>query len=175
MMLLSIGPPDSQALEFAAERVIRTDQRTQRTQVFYRDDMWRLEHQGPGPVNVTIVRKDRNLVWHVLPALQRFTTVLFNPDYRLLVTAHLSGELSRHIIGTQLLDGHPTTLYEVTVSSPDVVHPEVYYQWVATDINFPLKIVKKNGAWILEYHHMRIGQVSDSLFQLPHRYQPVNP
>jgi hypothetical protein len=76
-------------------------------------------------------------------------------------------------VGTQPMDGRPTILYEVTVATPDA-GSETYYQWLATDINFPLRLTKKDGDWTVEYRHVRIGRTPDFLFQLPHGYGPID-
>ena len=39
-------------------------------------------------------------------------------------------------------------LYEVTTKHGERV--DAYYQWVATDIQFPMKLAKKDGSWIIE-------------------------
>jgi nucleoside-diphosphate-sugar epimerase len=38
------------ALEFTADRITTIDGRTGKDALFYRDDMWRLEHHASGPV-----------------------------------------------------------------------------------------------------------------------------
>lgn len=161
------------ALEFAADRVVRIGPRQSHTRVFYRENMWRMEYNQPGAVQVTIVRKDRDLVWHLLPVTRHFKTMPFDSQYALFVAPKLNGELSREVVGTQTMDGRPTTLYEVIVATPDA-GSETYYQWVATDINFPLRLTKKDGDWTVEYRHVRIGPTPDFLFQLPHGYGPID-
>jgi hypothetical protein len=83
----------------------------------------------------------------------------------------LVGEISRDPIGTETLDGHPTILYEIRVQEGDGT--DVYYQWLATDIHFPLKLMKKDGTWSVEYRRVRLGHLSDFLFQLPVNFQPL--
>jgi hypothetical protein len=51
------------ALEFTADQITKIDGRTHKAFIYYRDQMWRIEHNSLGPVNVTIVRKDKQLVW----------------------------------------------------------------------------------------------------------------
>jgi hypothetical protein len=48
-----------------------------------------------------------------------------------------------------------------------------YYQWLATDIHFPLKLMRKDGAWSVEYRRVRMGHVSDFLFELPVNFHPL--
>jgi hypothetical protein len=121
--------------------------------------MWRIEHHTMGPVNISIVRKDKKVVWLLLSRMKHFKTVPYLAEQDLKVTERLEGEVSREEIGTETREGHPTTLYEVTVKEGE--RTEVYYQWLATDIHFPMKLAKKDGSWIVEYQHVK--------FQAPDR------
>jgi hypothetical protein len=159
------------ALEFTADQITKTEGRTHKANIYYRDDRWRIEHHSLSPVNVTIVRKDKQLVWLLLSRLRHFKTISYASDHDLNVTELLDGELSREEIGQEIREGHPTTLYEVTTKHGE--RTEVYYQWVATDIHFPMKLARKDGSWIVEYHHVKLRPVSDYLFQLPVNFEPL--
>lgn len=159
------------ALEFTADQITKSNGKTRKANIYYRDDMWRIEHHSLGPVNVTIVRKDKQLAWLLLSRMKHFKTIPYGPNQDLAVSEHLDGEVSREAIGTEEREGHPTVLYEVTVKEGDTT--EVYYQWFATDIKFPMKLAKKDGSWIVEYQHVKLRKVSDQLFQLPVNFQPL--
>ena len=161
----------SWALEFTADRITKMDGRTGKAVVYYRDDMWRIEHHSTGPVNVSIVRKDKQVVWLLLSRMKHFKTLPYSAEQDLMVTEKLAGEVSREEIGTETREGHPTVLYEVTTKQGE--RTEVYYQWLATDIRFPMKLAKKDGSWIVEYQHVKMRAVSDYLFQLPVNFQPL--
>jgi len=159
------------ALEFTADQITKIDGRTHKANIYYRDQMWRIEHHSLGPVNVSIVRKDKRIVWLLLSRMKHFKTVPYGPEQDLNVTETLMGEVSRQEIGTEVREGHPTILYEVTTKEGERV--DVYYQWVATDIHFPMKLAKKDGSWIVEYQHVKLRSVSDALFNLPVNFQPL--
>ncbi|NGZ02174.1 MAG: hypothetical protein CV090_03875 [Nitrospira sp. WS238] len=159
------------ALEFTADQVTKIQGKLQKANIYYRDNMWRIEHHTMGPVNVSIVRKDKQLVWLLLSRMKHFKTLPYSPDQDLRVTEQLDGEISRQEIGAEERDGHPTILYEVTTKHGE--HIEEYYQWLATDIHFPMKLAKKDGSWIVEYHHVKMRPVSDYLFNLPVNFQPL--
>lgn len=159
------------ALEFTADQVTKIQGKLQKANIYYRDTMWRIEHHTMGPVNVSIVRKDKKLVWLLLSRMKHFKTIPYSPDHDLRVTEQLDGEISRQEIGTEVRDGHPTILYEVTTRHGEQI--EEYYQWLATDIRFPMKLAKKDGSWIVEYHHVKMRSVSDYLFNLPVNFQPL--
>ncbi|MGH7230391.1 MAG: hypothetical protein ACREJU_03420 [Nitrospiraceae bacterium] len=159
------------SLEFSADQITRIDGHDRKANIYYRDDRWRLEHQELSPVNVTIVRKDKQLMWLLLSRMRHFKTVPYDPEQAPKVSERLDGEIEREEIGTEILDGHPTTLYQVTVR--DNHHTDVYYQWVATDIHFPLKLARKDGKWQVEYRHVKLRSMSDFLFELPVNFQPL--
>lgn len=159
------------ALEFTADQLTKIDGRTHKSSIYYRDQMWRIEHHSMGPVNVSIVRKDKQVVWLLLSRMKHFKTVPYDPEQDLRVTEKLEGEVARQEIGTEVREGHPTVLYEVTTRRGE--HVESYYQWIATDIHFPMKLAKKDGSWIVEYQHVKLRSVSDYLFNLPVNFQPL--
>ncbi len=165
------GGSDALALEFTADQIVKVGNQTQKANLYYRDDRWRLEHQSMGPVNVTIVRKDKQLMWLLLSRMRHFKTLPYDPDQAPKVTEHLEGEISREEIGTETREGHPTILYEVTVKEGD--QTDVYYQWFATDIKFPMQLTRKDGSWSVEYQHVKLRAVTDYLFQLPVNFQPL--
>ncbi|ULA62765.1 MAG: conserved exported protein of unknown function [Nitrospira sp.] len=159
------------ALEFTADRITKIDGRTSKAVIYYRANMWRIEHHTMGPVNVSIVRKDKQVVWMLLSRMKRFKTVPYSADQDLWVTEKLDGEVSREEIGQETREGHPTILYEVVTKHGE--RTEVYYQWLATDLHFPMKLAKKDGSWIVEYQHVKFRAVTDYLFQLPLNFQPL--
>ena len=174
LVLLMVGLTASDvafALEFTADQITKIDGRTHKAFIYYRDQMWRIEHHSLGPVNVMIVRKDKQVVWHILSRMKHFKTLPYDAEQELCVTPVLEGEISRQEIGTEVREGHPTILYEVTTRQGERV--EQYYQWIATDLQFPMKLAKKDGSWIVEYQHVKMRAVSDYLFNLPVNFQPL--
>jgi len=172
LMLASLTATGSAwALEFSGDQILKSNGKTRTANIYYRDDRWRLEHQDPGPVNVTIVRKDKHVMWLLISRLRHFKEIPYDAAQAPRVQETLDGEVSRESIGTETLDGHPTTLYEVKVKAGEGT--DSYYQWLATDIHFPLRLARKDGSWLVEYRHVRIRHLSDFLFQLPINFQPL--
>ncbi len=167
--LLSVVP--ASALEFTADQIVKIDGRQRKANIYYRDTMWRIEHHSLSPVNVTIVRKDKQVVWLLLSRMRHFKTVPYDADHDLKVSERLEGEVKREEIGTETREGHLTTLFEVTVQQGE--RTEIYYQWLANDIHFPMKLAKKDGSWIVEYRHVKLRSVPDYLFNLPVNFQPL--
>jgi hypothetical protein len=166
------GALPAKAVEFLADQITRTEGHTRRSGLFYRDDRWRLEHNDPGPVGVTIVRKDKQLMWFLLPRMKHFKTLPYDPKQAPMVGEHLDGEVSRDVIGHETRDGHPTTLYEVKAFEAGQVVD--YYQWIATDLRLPLRLTRKDGTWTREYRNLKLRTLPDELFQIPLTYLPLD-
>jgi hypothetical protein len=159
------------ALEFVADQVTKRDGHVQRTGIYYKDDKWRLEHNSNGPVSITIIRKDKQVVWLLLARMKHFKTLVYDPRQAPRVTERLDGEVAREEIGSEVLEGHPTTLYEVTAR--EGAEEVAYYQWVATDIHFPLRLTRKDGSWTVEYRNLKLRALPNELFQIPLTYLPL--
>jgi hypothetical protein len=87
------------------------------------------------------------------------------------VTPRMKDEVSRKFIGDEIVDGHKTKKYEVTLTSGPKT--DNVYQWVRTDMDFPVKTADVDGKWSLEYKN--IGRtVSDSLFELPAGHERIS-
>jgi len=166
-----VGSGMAWGLEFSADQITRIDGHSRKVYMYYRDDRWRLEHHDLNPVNVTIVRKDKHVMWLLLSRMRHFKTVPYDPEQAPKVAEKLPGEVNREEIGTEMLDGHPTTLYQVTVWNAG--RSDVYYQWLATDIHFPLRLARKDGGWVVEYRNVKLRPISDFLFELPVNFQPL--
>ncbi len=172
VLLSAAGTDSARALEFQADQVTRIQGQTHRTNLFYKDDNWRLEHNDLGPVGVTIIRKDRQVMWFLLSRMKHFKTVPYDARQAPRISEHLEGEIAREEIGAETREGHPTILYQVTVLEAD--RAVVYYQWMATDIRLPLRLTRKDGSWTVEYRNVKLRPLSNQLFELPMTYLPLD-
>ena len=159
------------AVEFTVDRVVFENGHRFRATLFCRADMWRIEHNATGPVNVTIVRKDKGIIWLLLPQTRHFVTLPFEREMDLSCQRDLITEQRRERIGTEILQGHHTTVSEVTVreGSEEVT----YYEWRADDVQIPLRLARKDGRWLTDYNNLRITHLSPQLFELPSNYHPI--
>ena len=81
--------------------------------LYHRDDMWRIEHNDPGSIEVTIVRKDKGLMWLLLGRTKQFATISFDRSMGKTLERSMAHEIGRETIGSEDLDGHPTTVFQV--------------------------------------------------------------
>ena len=173
-ILISSPAHQAAALDFSAEWIVKNGKTVVRAHVNAKDDRWRFEFAQPqGVVCVIIVRKDRNASWLILSKRRQYAEVPIAKNHLLQVSERMDGELSREYIGAELLHGHPTELFEVTVSEDGGLRH--YFQWITTAQRFPVKTVSKEGNWSEEFQRLMFVKQSEFLFELPLRLDPVNP
>ena len=170
-MLLSLIAAPVQGVQFIADQMTFSGGRTHRGSLYHRDDMWRIEHNDAGSIEVTIVRKDKGLMWLLLGRTKQFATMSFDGAMGRSLERSMAHEIGRETIGSEVLDGHPTTVFQVIAreGQQDVI----YYQWWAEDLQLPLRIARKDGAWIVEFKNVRLRSLSPRLFEVPLNYRPI--
>ncbi|HET9844602.1 MAG TPA: hypothetical protein VFQ02_02560 [Nitrospira sp.] len=165
-------PPAAHSVDFVADQVTRSGGHVHRGSLYYRDDMWRIEHNDPGSIEVTIGRKDKGVMWLLVGRTKQFATLPFDGSLGVTLERSMVHEIRRETIGTEMLDGHPTTLFQITVQEgQDEV---IYYQWWAEDLELPLRIARKDGAWIVQFKNVKLRSLSPRLFDLPLNYRPID-
>jgi len=162
------------ALEFSAERQVKSQGKLQTAQINFKDDRWRLEFAAPeGRAMAAIYRADLRLVWFIHSRERQYLEVPMKPDDMVLVEERFQGEVSRDLIGTEELNGYPTELFEVMVSRGG--EKRQYYQWVTVVERFPIKIVRKNDDWSVEYRRLIFARQPGKYFEPPFAYSLVKP
>ncbi len=159
------------ATDFTADRVIVQNGHIVRATLYCRSDMWRIEHNTYGPVDVTIVRKDKGVMWMLIARTKRFITLPLDPGIGTTCQHDFTAEQRRDLIGSETLQGRPTTVSEVTVR--EGIEEVTYYEWRADDVQLPLRLARKDGTWLADYTNLRVTRLSAQLFELPLHYRPL--
>lgn len=162
------------ALDFSAERIVKSEKFVVTAHVNAKHDRWRFEFAQPqGGASVIIVRMDRRSSWLILSKRRQYLEVPVASDHRLVVSEAMEGEVSREFVGDEMLYGYPTELFEVTVKENGDTRQ--YYRWVTKVQRFPLKTVSKQGQWSEEFRRVVFTEQSPYLFELPQRFDPAAP
>jgi hypothetical protein len=179
MMLFGIGcgkdkgaEKASMPREFSATMVSASAGQKVTMQVYIKPDIYRTDVKKAG--SSTIVRKDLNKAWMIMTAEKTYMEMpgMATDAPHQMAEEQVKGEVSRKKVGSETVDGHPATKYEITAKADDKVMQ--IYQWWATDINFPVKTAAVDGSWSMEYRDIKIGDQPDSLFEVPSGYKKMS-
>jgi outer membrane lipoprotein-sorting protein len=156
--------------ELSATIVNTAAGKTSTMKVYMKPDKFRTDIEAAG--SSTIVRKDLNKVWMIMKPQKAFMEMEGVKDEQIKAADEkVKGEISRKAVGSETVDGHPCTKYEVTAKVNDKTMTS--YQWWATDINFPIKTAAIDGSWVMEYRDIKLGSQLDSLFEVPAGYKKM--
>ena len=145
--------------------------RSSKSKLYMKADKVRME-SDIARGSYTISRRDLKKVWMVMPETKSYMEITQSKEETPLPEEKVKGEVSRKVVGSETVDGHPCTKYEVTAKVDDKTMTS--YQWLATDINFPVKAAAVDGSWAVEYKDIKLGSQPDSLFDLPAGYQKMS-
>ena len=158
------------AQELSATIVSTSAGQTIAMNVYMKPDKYRTDSEIAG--SSTIVRIDLNKVWLITKSQKTYMEMPgVKDEQRKMAEEKIKGEVSRKSVGSETVNGHPATKYEVTTKVDDKVVK--IYQWWATDINFPVKTAAIDGSWVMEYREIKLGSQPDSLFEVPVGYKKI--
>ncbi len=160
----------SYALEFSADTVLTAGGQKMYGKMNAKKDRFRMEITNPQHM-ITISRMDKNVVWNIMPSEKMYIEMPFNPSTAPKTDVNIEGEIDREHLGSEIIDGHPTKKYLITFKNGNLT--QKIHQWLATDINFPIKTADPNKEWIQEYKNVKIGVQSDKLFEVPEGYSKM--
>jgi outer membrane lipoprotein-sorting protein len=155
--------------EFSADTIMTYKGSGKTTgKVYYKADRFRMDMNAPSEM-IVITRMDKKVVWNIVPAEKMYMEMPFNLKNRLRVEKKYEGEIDRKQVGSETIDGHPAKKYLITYKSGKGTNQ--VYQWMATDINFPVKTEAVDGSWSQEFRNIKDGPQPDSLFEVPAGYK----
>lgn len=156
--------------EFSADFVMKSGGMSTSGKMFFAQDKFRMDMNAPQKIT-SIVRLDKKEVINIMHEQKMYMIMPFDNQNKPKVEEKLEGEIERKKVGTEVIDGHPTTKYLVICNVDN--KKQEFYQWFADDIKLPLKIEAKDGSWSQEFKNVKMGKVSDSVFEIPAGYRKL--
>ncbi|MGD0229798.1 MAG: hypothetical protein ABSC19_05485 [Syntrophorhabdales bacterium] len=133
--------------------------------IYVKGEKYRVQRQGEA--DYIILRHDLGAMWVVIPKDTIYVELPLEPKRTPQIQETNPGEISRKHLGSEVVDGHPAEKYEITVKEGSKT--ESFYQWTATDLDFPIKTTALEGEWSVVFSNIKKG-VPDSIFEIPEGY-----
>lgn len=159
------------AVEFSADTITTMKGgQTVAGKMYFKPDKFRMEMKTHEDM-IMITRTDKKVMWNIMPKQKMYLEMPLDLKNKPKVEEKFPGEIERKQVGSETIDGHPTKKYLITYKTND--KKDQVYQWLATDINFPVKTAAVDGSWTQEFKNVKMGPQPDSLFALPSGYQKM--
>jgi hypothetical protein len=169
LLLALAAPVSASGAEFTANMVLQQKGRVMPGKIFIKDNKMRqefLDHEGH---TITIVRRDKRLVWVVMPwdrTYVEFPLGIQLPGQFLQIPPE---SLSRRRVGDEEINGYQVERFEVTLPGGS---RQTY--WVAPKLGLPIKTVAPDRQYSLEYQDIREKKLEDRLFEVPPGCQKIS-
>jgi hypothetical protein len=119
--------------------------------------------------SVMISRPDKGVVWMLMPQQNMYMESPLKPQNIIVTEEKMQGEVSRKLIGSEVIDGRPADKYEVVYLSGK--NNESVFVWLLKDIKFPVKTAATDGSWSVEYKNINTAKQEPTLFEIPSGYK----
>lgn len=154
------------AYELSANTVTKEDGEIQEGKIYIKGDKYRIEREGDP--DYIIIRHDKGVLWVVAPKEKIYVSLPLDPKKTPRIQERNSGEVSRTLLGAETINGHPARKYRITVKED--AKRETFYQWTATDLNFPIRTAALDGSWSVDFKNID-NTIKDSLFEIPEGFK----
>ena len=158
----------SQAADFSADLINISQGQSTRAKIYVQTDKIRME--TPGTEEYTVLRNDKNVIWIVIPEEKTYIEIRSSQTREAGIK--MKGEVSRQYLSSETVNGLAAKKYEVHYLDKDTLHKA--YQWIASDLNYPIKISALDGSWSTEYRNIQVGPQAESLFEVPPEFEKIS-
>ncbi len=168
-------PAGAGAAEFSARMVLKDGGTATMGRIFIKGDKMRQEFLDGEGHTVTIVRRDKRLIWVLLPRERTYTEIPWQLRTKLPGQfLHIPPE-ARHKrkTGQEKVAGIETEKYEVLVPGGEKGTLRQCY-WLAPKLGLPLKMTCPEQQISVEYQDIKEEPLPERLFELPPGFQKTS-
>jgi len=157
-------------VEYSADRVIESEAGTFTGKVFASKDKERTEITMRGMQSVTIVRRDKQLGWTLMPSHRMYSQMDLAKAQQQSGSAP-SDQVTIEAVGSDAIEGHATTKYKLLMKDGSAGG----FIWITDDgIAIKMDMLSKEGGkktrMTVTLTNLKVGPQDAQLFELPSGY-----
>jgi len=157
------------ALEFSADIESLMNGKVIKGTFYYKTDRRRIEGEAGDKKQISIVRMDKKLVWHIADQQKQYLELpLSEKDMMGLAVVTALGEVKREKLGKEIVHGRSTVKYRIYCKINK--NEGIIYQWIDDEYRMPVKTSDQDGKFISEFRNIKPGRQPNGLFELPPGY-----
>jgi Domain of unknown function (DUF4412) len=161
------------SVDYRADRVMETSAGTFTGKVFFTADKERTETEMGGMQNVTIIRRDRNVVWNLMPA-QRMVRETDLRAARDPLIPPAGNDVSISAVGAETIEGVATTKYKL-IAKDGQAGGFMWFSREGIAVKMDL-LQKEDGAptrMTVTLRNLQVGAVDPQVFEVPEGYSKM--
>lgn len=157
-------------VEYSADRIIESEAGTFTGKVYAAKDKERTEIEMRGMQSVTIVRRDKQLGWMLMPSYRMYSQMGLSKAQQRSGSAP-SDQVTIEEVGSESVEGHATTKYKLLMKDGAAGG----FIWITDDgIAIKMDMLSKEGGkksrMTVTLTNLKVGSQDAQLFELPNGY-----
>ena len=159
------------ALDYSADTHSVINGREINGKIYARSDRWRIEAEIGDRHQISILRKDKKLIWHIAAQQKQYAEFpMKDDDIAKLLNLAAPGEYKREKLGAEKINNRPATKYKVFIRMQQ--REGAFIQWIDDEYKFPVKSEDEKGTFTSVITNITPGPQADALFELPTSLTP---
>ena len=163
------------AAEISADMIHKSPMGSFKGKMFLKGDNIRQEMDIKGEKQVTIFRKDKGVVWILMPRQKMYMEMMEGSQNNMepVDPDELEKIGKKKFIGKEEVNGYICSKYHYTFRDPSV---GAATYWISEKLNFPVKMEMDgpSGHMVTEYRNIQEKTMPDSFFNIPSGYQKMS-
>jgi len=163
------------AAEFSADMINSSPMGKIEGKIFFKEGNFRQEMMMGEQKQITIFRKDKGVVWVLMPAQMMYMEMQAGSRQNMAPVDpdEIDKIGEKKYLGKEKVNGYMCSKYRYTLhdkSSGTVIY------WISDKLNFPIKMKADgtSGGMTMEYRNIQEKTVPASLFKIPDGYQKMS-
>ncbi len=171
--LLLLALPDwGLAAEFTAKMVLTDGGKVMPGRIFVKGDKMRQEFTDERGQSITIVRKDRKVVYVVMPQDRLYVEIPLKKEMPGQFLQFPEKTLKKQRVGAETMNGYSTERFQVIIPEGSR-GPVVQNFWMCDKLGMPVKMECKEKSLCVEYKDIKEGGIEDKLFEPPPDFKKI--
>jgi hypothetical protein len=163
------------AADFSADMFHKSSMGSFKGKMFLKGDNFRQEMNIGGQKQITIFRKDKGVVWVLMPGQEMYMEMSAGSqkDMAPVDPDELEKMGKKKFLGKEKVNGYMCSKYHYTFNDSSI---GAATYWISEKLNFPVKMEMDgpSGHVITEYRNIQEKTVPNSLFNIPSGYQKMS-
>lgn len=164
------------AADFTSDMILKTDDRVMKGKTFIKGENIRQEIEIAGKKQVMIIRKDKDVVWMLMPENKMYLEMPGSKGLKnvpQMGQEELEKKAEKKGLGREKINGYNCEKYQFTFYDKSI---GTMTQWFSKKLNFPIKIEMNSPSTQMttEYKNIKEKAVSDELFEVPSGYKKMS-
>ena len=163
------------AADISADMIHKSPMGSFKGKMFLKGDNLRQEMNIRGEKQITIFRKDKGVVWVLMPGQMMYMEMSAGNQKNMAPVDldELEKIGKKKFIGKEKVNEQMCSKYHYTFNDPSM---GTATYWISEKLNFPVKMEMDgpSGHMVMEYRNIQEKTIPDSLFNIPSGYQKMS-